>query len=103
MAPRRCFWPAQKQRARWLDAGAVVSSAAAGVPPRTMGVGPVPAVRKALDRQAVRCRHRPDDLNDSLAVQSLAVMRSFDLRPEITNINGGAIALGHRWLLRRVF
>jgi 3-oxoadipyl-CoA thiolase len=74
----------------------VVASAAAGVEPRTMGLGPVPATRKALARAGLKI----DDmglieLNEAFAVQALAVMRELGLRPEITNVNGGAIALGH--------
>ncbi len=74
----------------------VVSSAAAGVDPRTMGLGPIPATRKALARANLRL----DDiglveLNEAFAVQSLAVMRQLGLRHETTNVNGGAIALGH--------
>ncbi len=74
----------------------VVASAAAGVPPRTMGLGPVPATRKALARAGLTL----DDiglveLNEAFAIQSLAVMRTLGFDPEITNVNGGAIALGH--------
>ncbi len=74
----------------------IVSSAAAGVAPRTMGLGPIPATRKALARAGLT----GDDiglieLNEAFAVQSLAVMRELGFRPEITNVNGGAIALGH--------
>ena len=74
----------------------VVASAAAGVEPRTMGLGPVPATRKALARSGLRV----DDLslvelNEAFAIQALMVMREIGLRPEITNVNGGAIALGH--------
>jgi acetyl-CoA acetyltransferase family protein len=74
----------------------VVASAAAGVAPRTMGLGPVPATQKALKRAGLSI----DDiglveLNEAFAVQSLAVMEQLDLDPEIVNVNGGAIALGH--------
>ena len=74
----------------------VVASAAAGVQPRVMGYGPIPATRKALVRAGLRI----DDIglievNEAFAVQALAVMRELGLRPEITNVNGGAIALGH--------
>lgn len=74
----------------------VVSSAAAGVLPRTMGYGPIPATRKALDRANLKV----DDiglieLNEAFAVQALAVMRELGFRHEITNVNGGAVALGH--------
>ena len=74
----------------------VVASAAAGVDPRTMGLGPVPATRKALARAGLTI----DDIglieiNEAFAVQSLACMRELDMDPAITNVNGGAIALGH--------
>ncbi len=74
----------------------ILSSAAAGVEPRTMGLGPIPATRKALARAGLTM----DDiglieLNEAFAVQSLAVMRELGMRHEITNVNGGAIALGH--------
>ena len=76
--------------ARWL------ASAAAGVDPRTMGLGPVPATRKALDRAGI---HLEDidliELNEAFAVQALAVIRELGLNQAITNVNGGAIALGH--------
>jgi 3-oxoadipyl-CoA thiolase len=73
-----------------------VSSAAAGVPPRTMGLGPIPAVRKALSRAGLTIADIGlVELNEAFAVQSLAVMKELDLKPEITNVNGGAIALGH--------
>ena len=76
--------------ARW------VGSAAAGVDPRTMGLGPVPATRKALARAGLGL-DAVDlvELNEAFAVQSIAVMRQLGLRAEITNVNGGAIALGH--------
>jgi acetyl-CoA acetyltransferase family protein len=74
----------------------IVSSAAAGVEPRTMGLGPVPATRKALARAGLRVEDlRLIELNEAFAIQALAVMRDLGLRPEITNVNGGAIALGH--------
>ena len=74
----------------------IVSSAAAGVPPRTMGVGPVPAVRKALQRAGLTMEDIGlVELNEAFAVQSLAVMEDLGLDPAITNVNGGAIALGH--------
>ena len=76
--------------ARW------VGSAAAGVDPRTMGLGPVPATRKALTRASLTMDDMDlIELNEAFAVQSLAVMRELGMRPEITNVNGGAIALGH--------
>lgn len=76
--------------ARW------VASAAAGVDPRTMGLGPVPATRKVLQRTGMTLADIDlIELNEAFAVQSLAVMRELGMRPEITNVNGGAIALGH--------
>jgi 3-oxoadipyl-CoA thiolase len=74
----------------------VVASAAAGVEPRTMGYGPVPATRKALGRAGLTLdRIGLIELNEAFAVQALAVMRELGMREEITNVNGGAIALGH--------
>jgi 3-oxoadipyl-CoA thiolase len=74
----------------------VVASAAAGVPPRTMGLGPVPATRKALQRAGLAIEDIGlVELNEAFAVQSLAVMEELGLRHEITNVNGGAVALGH--------
>jgi acetyl-CoA acetyltransferase len=74
----------------------IVSMAAAGVPPRTMGLGPIPATRKALDRAGLSIEDiQLAELNEAFAVQSLAVMQSLGLAHEITNINGGAVALGH--------
>lgn len=79
-----------KPMARWLG------SATAGVDPGLMGYGPVPATRKLLTRLGLDL----DDiglieLNEAFAAQTLAVMRHLGLRHEITNVNGGAIALGH--------
>jgi 3-oxoadipyl-CoA thiolase len=74
----------------------VVASAAAGVEPRVMGLGPVPAVRKALERAGLKIEDLGlIELNEAFAVQALAVMRALGMREEITNVNGGAIALGH--------
>jgi 3-oxoadipyl-CoA thiolase len=74
----------------------VVASAAAGVEPRTMGLGPVPATRKALERAGLTLDQIGlIELNEAFAVQALAVMRELGFRHEITNVNGGAIALGH--------
>jgi 3-oxoadipyl-CoA thiolase len=74
----------------------VVSSAAAGVDPRTMGLGPVPATQKALKRADLDIKDIGlIELNEAFAVQSLAVMHELGLDEEITNVNGGAIALGH--------
>jgi acetyl-CoA acetyltransferase family protein len=74
----------------------VVATGSAGVPPRTMGLGPVPATRKALERAGLSIEQIGlIELNEAFAVQSLAVMKLLGLRHEITNVNGGAIALGH--------
>ncbi|MEP7199079.1 MAG: thiolase family protein [Chloroflexota bacterium] len=74
----------------------IVSGAAAGVNPRVMGLGPVPAVRKALERAHLNVADIGlVELNEAFAVQALAVMQQLGLSHEITNVNGGAIALGH--------
>lgn len=74
----------------------IVSSAAAGVHPDVMGIGPVPASQKALARAGLS----PEDLdlvelNEAFASQSVASMRLLDLDPSKVNVNGGAIAIGH--------
>jgi acetyl-CoA acetyltransferase family protein len=74
----------------------ILASGAAGVNPRTMGLGPVPATRKALSRAGLALEQIGlVELNEAFAVQSLAVMQELGLPVEITNVNGGAIALGH--------
>ncbi|HTX78424.1 MAG TPA: acetyl-CoA C-acyltransferase [Longilinea sp.] len=74
----------------------VIASAAAGVPPRIMGMGPVPTTRKALQRVGLQVSDLSlIELNEAFAVQSLAVMRELGFSHDITNVNGGAIALGH--------
>ena len=74
----------------------IVAAGAAGVPPRIMGMGPVPAARKALDRASVRLDQVSlVEVNEAFAVQTLAVMRELELPVEKTNVNAGAIALGH--------
>jgi acetyl-CoA acetyltransferase family protein len=74
----------------------IVSCAAAGVQPRVMGYGPVPATIKALKRAGLEGKDlHLIELNEAFAVQSLAVMRELGLDASITNVNGGAIALGH--------
>jgi acetyl-CoA C-acetyltransferase len=76
--------------ARWMG------SAAAGVDPRVMGLGPVPATQKVLARVGLSLADiQLAELNEAFAVQSIAVMRELGLRQDITNVNGGAIALGH--------
>ncbi len=79
-----------KPLARW------VCSAAAGVDPRVMGLGPVNATRKALQRAGLTINDIDlAELNEAFAIQALAVLRELDLSEAITNVNGGAIALGH--------
>jgi len=74
----------------------ILASASAGVVPRIMGMGPVPATHKALRHAGLKIEDISlVELNEAFAVQSLAVMRELGLRPELTNVNGGAIALGH--------
>lgn len=74
----------------------ILSSAAAGVEPRVMGLGPVPATRKALQRAGITLNDIGlVELNEAFAVQALAVMHELGLSEEITNVNGGAVALGH--------
>ena len=74
----------------------ILASAAAGVNPRTMGLGPIPASRKALSRAGLSVEDIGlVELNEAFAVQSMAVIRELELSQEITNVNGGAIALGH--------
>ncbi len=74
----------------------ILASAAAGVPPRIMGIGPVSATRKALTRAGLKLEDiRLVELNEAFAAQSLAVIEDLGLDPEIVNVNGGAIALGH--------
>jgi len=74
----------------------MVASAAAGVPPRVMGYGPIPATRKALKRAGLSIQDIGlVELNEAFAVQSLAVIEDLAFDPEIVNVNGGAIALGH--------
>lgn len=74
----------------------LVNFASAGVEPRIMGIGPVKAIPKAL-KQAGLSLQDIDliELNEAFASQALAVTRELDLNPEIINVNGGAIALGH--------
>lgn len=74
----------------------ILASAAAGVPPRVMGYGPVPATQKALQRAGLQMKDIGlVELNEAFAVQSLAVMEDLGVDPEIVNVNGGAIAIGH--------
>ena len=74
----------------------MVASAVAGVDPATMGLGPIPASRRALDRAGIGVDQLDlVELNEAFAAQALPVMRELGLDPEKTNVNGGAIAIGH--------
>jgi 3-oxoadipyl-CoA thiolase len=90
---------ASEERAAALGAeplGTFRGSASVGVDPQVMGIGPIPAVRKLLERTGVAV---PDidlvELNEAFASQSVAVVRELGLDPDRVNVNGGAIALGH--------
>ena len=90
---------ASEEKARELGVeplGAFVGSAVAGVDPRVMGIGPIPAVRKLLARTGVDVSQIDlVELNEAFASQSLAVVRELGLDHERVNVNGGAIAIGH--------
>lgn len=74
----------------------IVSSAAAGVEPDLMGIGPVPASTKALQRAGLEVSNLDlVELNEAFAAQSIATIRLLGLDPDVVNVNGGAIALGH--------
>ena len=74
----------------------LVTFASAGVEPRIMGIGPVKAIPKALKQAGLTLKDIDlIELNEAFASQALAVTRELDLNPEIINVNGGAIALGH--------
>ena len=74
----------------------VRAHAVAGVDPRIMGIGPVPATRKALDRAGLRLSDLGlVEVNEAFAAQTIAVIRDLGLDEDILNVNGGAIALGH--------
>jgi acetyl-CoA C-acetyltransferase len=88
------------ERARrhgWHPLARVVGGAAAGVNPRYMGIGPVPAIQKALDRAGWNQQDvELAELNEAFAVQALSVLKELrGIDPEKVNVNGGAIALGH--------
>jgi acetyl-CoA C-acetyltransferase len=90
---------ASEERARELGQeplGRFVGSAVAGVDPRVMGIGPVPAVRKLLERTGIAVGELDlVELNEAFASQSLVVIRELGLDAGRVNVNGGAIALGH--------
>jgi acetyl-CoA acyltransferase len=74
----------------------LVNFASAGVEPRIMGIGPVKAIPKAVKQAGLQIKDiELFELNEAFASQSLAVIRELGLNPDIVNVNGGAIALGH--------
>jgi len=87
----------EKARALGIEPlGSFVGGAVAGVDPRVMGIGPIPAVRKLLARTGVSVEEIDlVELNEAFASQSLAVVRELGLDEEKVNVNGGAIAIGH--------
>lgn len=74
----------------------IVSMAAAGVPPEIMGIGPVLATQKALKRAGLTLNDIDiAELNEAFAVQSIACIKELGINPDIVNVNGGSIAIGH--------
>jgi 3-oxoadipyl-CoA thiolase len=90
---------ASEEKARELGIeplGSFVGSAVAGVDPRVMGIGPVPAVRKLLERTGITADQLDlVELNEAFAAQSIPVIEELGLDPAKVNVNGGAIAIGH--------
>jgi len=83
-------------REGWEPLARVVTSATFGVDPSVMGIGPVGATRKALERAKLQVDHLDlVELNEAFAAQAVACVRELGIDPEIVNVNGGAIALGH--------
>lgn len=84
------------RRFGWTPLARLVAGAVAGVEPDTMGLGPIPATRAALQRAGLRAADLDViELNEAFAAQALACLRTLDLDPERVNVHGGAIALGH--------
>jgi 3-oxoadipyl-CoA thiolase len=80
----------------WQPLGRIVTSAVAGVDPAFMGLGPIPATQKALARAKITIGDLDlYEINEAFASQSIACMRDLKMDPAKTNVNGGAIALGH--------
>jgi acetyl-CoA acetyltransferase family protein len=94
-----CLLVMEEGRARELGLtpmARVITSAVAGVHPDYMGVGPIPAARKALERAGLSISDIDlIELNEAFASQALACMDDLGMDPEKVNVNGGAIALGH--------
>jgi acetyl-CoA acetyltransferase family protein len=84
------------QERGWKPLGRIISWATAGVPPRIMGIGPVPAIRKALAAASMKLEQLDlIEINEAFAAQYLAVEKVLGLDRAKCNVNGGAIALGH--------
>jgi acetyl-CoA acetyltransferase family protein len=74
----------------------VVGSAAVGVDPRIMGIGPIPAIKKVMKQTGYKLKDiELFEINEAFAAPSIAVERELGLNPDIVNVNGGGIALGH--------
>jgi 3-oxoadipyl-CoA thiolase len=87
---------ARAEREGWRPRARIVACAVAGVDPATMGLGPIPATRKALQRAGLSVADLDLlELNEAFAAQTLPCIRELGLDPARTNVNGGAIALGH--------
>jgi acetyl-CoA C-acetyltransferase len=88
-----------EERARLMELAPmakIVSYATAGVDPRYMGLGPVPAIERALEKADLSLKHIDlFELNEAFAAQSIGVMNKLGLDSSRVNVNGGAIALGH--------
>jgi acetyl-CoA C-acetyltransferase len=88
--------PGNAERLGLRPLARLVSWAVAGVPPRTMGIGPVPATARALDRAGLKLSDIDlIELNEAFAAQVLACLKELPIDPDRLNVNGGAIALGH--------
>ena len=88
---------AERARARgWTPRARILGWASAGVDPRVMGIGPVPAIRRLTERTGLRVEDFDlVELNEAFAVQALAVLKEVPIASDRLNVNGGAIALGH--------
>jgi acetyl-CoA acetyltransferase family protein len=88
--------PSAAAGSRTRALGRVITYGVAGVPPRIMGIGPVPAIRMALERAGLRLDEIDlFEINEAFAAQYLAVEKELGLDRERVNVNGGAVALGH--------
>jgi len=87
---------AAAERNGWTPLARVVTSATFGVDPSVMGIGPIGATRKALERAKLTVRDLDlVELNEAFAAQAVACVNELGIDPDIVNVNGGAIALGH--------